>query len=257
MQKFGIDISKWNGNFDIAATGAEFVIIKAGGSDGGTFYIDSKFRRNYSECKRLNVPAGVYWYTAAKNVQQLKLEIDYLLANLEGLKFELPIYLDLEESVCYNVANDLAVYWLTTLYNKGWYPGIYSAYSWFYSVLEDPLINTFPIWLAYWTTGSFKFKWTYGIWQFGTKDSAAGKVDVNYMYTDYTATIKEQGLNGYQKKETQRFKDVKPGLKGYNAINYCAENGFMKGFSDGTFRPDQNVTREQLAIVIERITKND
>ena len=38
MQRFGIDISRWQNNFDFVKAkeiGVEFVIIKAGGGDAG------------------------------------------------------------------------------------------------------------------------------------------------------------------------------------------------------------------------------
>ena len=49
MQQFGIDISKWQGNFDFNSAvneGVTFAIIKGGGGDDG-LYTDSKFKRNY------------------------------------------------------------------------------------------------------------------------------------------------------------------------------------------------------------------
>ena len=48
------------------------------------------------------------------------------------------------------------------------------------------------------------------------------------------------------------FKDV-PEKKYYtNAVIWAAQNGVVAGFPDGTFRPDDNITREQLAALLYR-----
>ena len=53
-QKFGIDVSHWQGSFDFARAkskeGVEFAIIKAGGADAG-LYKDSQFEANYKKCE--------------------------------------------------------------------------------------------------------------------------------------------------------------------------------------------------------------
>ena len=45
MKEFGIDISRWQGDFDFqkaVAEGVKFAVIKGGGGDDG-LYVDSKF----------------------------------------------------------------------------------------------------------------------------------------------------------------------------------------------------------------------
>jgi GH25 family lysozyme M1 (1,4-beta-N-acetylmuramidase) len=51
----GIDVSHWQGTIDwnkVKAAGIEFAIIKAGGSDAGT-YTDSKWEANYKGARLL------------------------------------------------------------------------------------------------------------------------------------------------------------------------------------------------------------
>ena len=60
----GIDVSKWQGDFNfnrLKLANISFVILKIGGADDG-YYQDSKFSRNYAECKRLGIPVGCYYY---------------------------------------------------------------------------------------------------------------------------------------------------------------------------------------------------
>jgi len=37
-----------------------------------------------------------------------------------------------------------------------------------------------------------------------------------------------------------------------DAVNWAAENGVIEGFTDGTFRPNENITREQIALMLFR-----
>ncbi len=48
------------------------------------------------------------------------------------------------------------------------------------------------------------------------------------------------------------FTDVKPGRYYYNAILWAAENGIVTGYTDQTFRPDNQITREQIATILYR-----
>ena len=48
------------------------------------------------------------------------------------------------------------------------------------------------------------------------------------------------------------FSDVKADLYYNKAVDWAAEKNIVNGFSDGTFKPEQPVTREQLATIISR-----
>lgn len=48
------------------------------------------------------------------------------------------------------------------------------------------------------------------------------------------------------------FKDVEPNKWSKSSINWAADNGIVNGFEDNTFRPEQNVTREQLCAILKR-----
>ena len=51
---------------------------------------------------------------------------------------------------------------------------------------------------------------------------------------------------------TKTFSDVKAVLYYSKAVDWAAEKNIVNGFSDGTFKPEQPVTREQLAAIISR-----
>ena len=46
--------------------------------------------------------------------------------------------------------------------------------------------------------------------------------------------------------------DIKPGDWFASAVNWASENNIVTGFTDGTFKPGANITREQLAVMLYR-----
>lgn len=55
-------------------------------------------------------------------------------------------------------------------------------------------------------------------------------------------------------KEVEKvFEDVDAERWSAEAIRWCAEKGYIKGYPDGTFRPEDPVTREQLAVILKRL----
>ena len=55
---------------------------------------------------------------------------------------------------------------------------------------------------------------------------------------------------------TLKFKDTKylsPNTDSYKAILWASKNGIVKGYSDGTFRPNSNITRESIVIILWRM----
>lgn len=49
------------------------------------------------------------------------------------------------------------------------------------------------------------------------------------------------------------FTDCKSGMWYEKAVSFCASKGYIKGYSDGTFNPDGNITRAEFATVLVRV----
>ena len=59
----GIDVSKHQKTVDwekVKAAGIQFAIIRAG---FGRNNIDPYFKRNITECARLGIPVGIFWFS--------------------------------------------------------------------------------------------------------------------------------------------------------------------------------------------------
>lgn len=50
------------------------------------------------------------------------------------------------------------------------------------------------------------------------------------------------------------FSDVSPDFWGYSCIQACAQHGILIGYTDGTFLPNQHITRQEAMTVLYRIT---
>ena len=60
-----------------------------------------------------------------------------------------------------------------------------------------------------------------------------------------------------QSSALSHFPDVTPDMEYYNHVNYIAERGIIQGHLDGTFKPDNNITRFQAAKMLVIATDNE
>ena len=248
MKQFGIDVSAWQDDFNFQKAineGVKFAVIRGGGGDDG-YYTDSKFLRNYSECKKLKLPVGVYWFSRALTTAQAKAEAEYFYNNvLKGRQFELPVYIDVENkrqlAVGKRLLTDIIKTWCNTLSAKGYYVGIYSSLSTFNDCMYDDELTSYAHWVAQWAKSCRYTQSCMGMWQFGGEtnpirsNKVAGKVcDQDYMTVDYPTLIKNAGKNGYKKSSSadadtavkssdQTMSDIEKLLR--QARTYIGKNG--------------------------------
>jgi hypothetical protein len=62
----------------------------------------------------------------------------------------------------------------------------------------------------------------------------------------------EAGLLAYEPPEVASFPDVPTTYWCYKHVEYCKQSGIVAGYPDGTYRPTQYVTRDQMAVYIQR-----
>ena len=214
----GIDISKWQGNFDLAkakSEGFKFVIVKGGGSDAGGRYVDSKFAENYKKAKALGMPVGVYWYTNAKTVADAVADAEYMHEKiLRGRQFELPVYFDVEGEMLRlskRLLTDICLAWCKHMEALGYWVGIYGGVYTFRDNVYDDELQGVAHWLAQWSKAPSYTRDCLGMWQYGGETNAlrsnkvAGQVcDQDYMLVDYPAMIKAAGKNGFNKAAPEK-----------------------------------------------------
>jgi GH25 family lysozyme M1 (1,4-beta-N-acetylmuramidase) len=211
----GIDISHWNGAIDfdrVKASGVEFVIIKAGGSDKG-FYTDPMFITNYNKAKAAGLFVGAYYF-AGKNFRGTEAgfaDAQRFIKILDGLKFEYPVYVDIEaqENRYKEEITDAAVAFCNMLESAGYFVGIYASdIAGFKNKLNHERIKSYAHWVARYGKEPEVCK-NYGIWQYSSKGSVSGivgSVDMDISAVDYAKVIKEKGFNNYPKQEKKKKK---------------------------------------------------
>ena len=211
----GIDLSQHNivTNWNEVAKNIDFVILRAGyGKE--LSQIDKKFEEYYAECKKRNVPVGCYWYSYAKTKAEAEKEAEVFLKTIEGKQFEFPVYYDVEEYNIFKLGKKAVSEIITAFCEKveksGYFTGFYSNPNFLHNVINDVVKSKFTLWLAYWNVN--KPYCNYGIWQKSAKGKISGingYVDIDFCTTDFTAKIKELGLNGFSKPETKPETEIK------------------------------------------------
>ena len=157
---FGIDVSKWQGDFDFADAakqGVKFAMIRAGGSysDGGCFR-DPAFTENIAKARHAGMQVGVYWYSQALTVLQIAAEVDFLAGVIKDERLELPVYLDIETSLQAKPARRrlntaMVLTWRDMLLYHGFLGGVYSFANFFRSCLDTRCLAEIPVWVASYT----------------------------------------------------------------------------------------------------------
>lgn len=228
MKTFGIDVSKWQGNFNFKkakAEGVQFAILRGAYACSK----DIKFESYYKTCKALNLPVGIYHYSMAKSVPEARTEANFLINNvLKGKQFEYPIYMDVEDKVQKALGKDLltdiVIAFCDTVEKAGYYVGIYSSASFIKTYMHENKLERFDKWIAQWSK-SCTYKGEYGMWQFGgetnkirTNKVAGVTCDQDYALKDYPTVIKQKGLNGYNKNT-----NVKPTTKPSKTVKELAQ----------------------------------
>ena len=201
----GIDVSYAQGVIDwekVKASGlVDFAILRAGyGKE--TSQIDDQFSRNYTACKQLGIPVGVYWYSYATTVDEAEQEAKVCLQTIRGKQFEYPVAFDIEEARCLLQADALSTTFCTALENAGYYTAIYTFKSALESNFSAAVKNRYDIFLSHIGVQQTDYAGSYGLWQYswtGCIPGISGDVDLDYAYKDYPTMIQNAGLNGFTK----------------------------------------------------------
>ena len=204
----GIDVSKYQGTIDwdkVKADGVQFAILRAG---YGMYenQIDPTFERNYSECKRVGIPVGAYWYSYATNINEAKEEAKVCLYTCKGKTFEYPIFFDEEyesdiKALSRQLRTDICKTFMEKINNAGYKTGLYCSYDWIKNWLYEKQLASYDKWIAQYSNKCSYSGSDLAIWQYsssGRIDGISGNVDLDYCYKNYTSTEK----SGSWKKNT-------------------------------------------------------
>lgn len=201
--KNGIDVSYHQGliDWELAKKHISFAIIRAG---YGQNCIDTMFKRNASECERLKIPYGVYWFSYAKTTAEAINEAKYCLAAIKDKNPSYPVIFDFEYASDNNAINsgyklndidryNIAKAFLDTVESAGYYAMLYTNKDYLSKGFAS-LIERYDIWLAQWTDNTEPYR-RCGLWQWtdkGKVEGIHGNVDLDRTFKDYPAIIRKQ-----------------------------------------------------------------
>lgn len=196
-----IDVSTHNGTIDWeeAKPHINGVMIRAGYGKGN---IDAQFHRNISECNRLNIPVGVYWFSYAKTTKDAEAEAHFALNLIKDYKITLPIAYDLEYDTVRNaekagiiITKELASQMVrsfcdTILKDPHNYMVMnYANKDYLINYFEPDITEKYRLWFAQWPTipNPSKPPRSCDIWQWGTSviPGIKNPVDTNESYVDH------------------------------------------------------------------------
>lgn len=230
----GLDISKHQVGINITALKKkyDFVILRGGYTGYGADrkkVKDSCFEAFYKKAKEEGLNVGVYWYSCANNKATGKAEAKFLYENcLKGKKFEMPIYIDVENSQWQTKSKkgvtDAIIAFCEYLEDKGYYVGIYASQSWFGTYIDTARVKSYTKWIAKWSEKKPTVNIdAFDMWQYTDSGKAGGKtVDLDIAYKDFPSLIKAKGCNGY--KATSK-PSKKPTAKPTKSKTYTVKAG--------------------------------
>ncbi len=193
--------------FNLKSNGYSFVMLRAG---YGRFLAqkDISFESNYSAAKAAGISVGAYHYSYAQSVNESKQEAACFLKWIEGKKLDYPAAFDIEDKSLKTLSTekrtDIALAWLETVENAGYYSMLYCNADWAKNCLDMERLKHFDVWLACYTSEQRRKKLysrpILGIWQYTSSliipGVYLGRLDGDTAYKDYGGIIKANGLNG-------------------------------------------------------------
>lgn len=190
---FGIDVSEHNGSIDWAkvAKKIDFAILRIGWVGNNSNKMDARFVENYKAAKKAGIKLGAYVYMYSKSTSAAVKGAEWILKQIKGYDFELPIYCDMEDASISKLSKDTLTS-ITNAFNKvikkaGYTVGVYANKHWFDTKLNESLRNNYSTWIAHYTSGTNKYKGKFDMWQNSSRgkiDGINGNVDTNYLYED-------------------------------------------------------------------------
>lgn len=265
----GIDVSEHNGVIDwekVKASGVGFAMLRAGYG----LTADKRFARNATECTRLGIPFGVYWFSYAMTAERAAQEAATCLGLITPYKLNCPVAFDFEyDSVNYaskkgltitkTLASDIARAFCRAVRAAGHSVMNYANPDYLNRYFDEGVQAEFPLWLAQWPNGTpslDKPPRLCDIWQYTEKGDVpgiSGPVDLDVCYTMNQANEKASHMTGEQ---------IYHALNEYLSAQEIPEwagteltEAVEMGITDGK-NPTRLATRYEAAIMAKRALMN-
>lgn len=232
----GLNIN-WN---TVKSDGVEGAIIRCGQMEGGSPSIDSTFEINYVGVSNAGLHKGSYYTSGANSFDMAQQEANFMVSQLAGKSFDMPIYIDLEDdgdqSFLKANANDVIQIFRNTLGTAGFNLGVYAPYDWFKNYIDVEQWKDIPLWIAQYDVEQVTFTPNYfGMWQYtktGSVNGVSGNVDIDECYIKYWDREVESIVQSDNDTETISSIDIGIEYEVYiegKGWSKTSRNGFLAG----------------------------
>lgn len=252
-EKKGMDVSEWQGKIDwekAKADGIEYAVLRCGYGNDKTKYDDKYWEYNVSECERLGIPYGVYFYSYADDLDDAKSEAEHTIRLLKGHHPSFPVYYDLEdktvESAGKNMISKIAQTYCDKVSVAGYRMGIYASRSWWNSYLNTSIFdnNSWSKWIAEWGN-KCNYGQSYDMWQCtdtGGVNGVNGNVDLDFWmlktYDEQPVDVSDSNIISYSSHmQTFGWQDTvqngyQTGITGYSKRMEAFKINIGDGYGD-------------------------
>lgn len=202
--KFGVDVSKFQGEVDweaVAAQGASFVIprIAYRGYSVGAIVEDETFEANVEGAKAAGLDVGVYIFSQAVTVEEGIEEAEFIIEKIKDMDITGPIVFDTEyydepadaraNLITREERTAIAKAFCETIEEAGYKPMIYANTRWLLLGINWDELAKYDVWYAYYGEDPM-LPYEFAMWQYsceGILEGIDNYVDMNIMLKDVFA----------------------------------------------------------------------
>ena len=155
----------------------------------GEIGVDSYFLENIKKAKEAGLEVGVYLYTKAGNIEEVRKHALWVINTLNKETLDLPVAFDWENFGSWNSfrisfyeVNEMVNTFIETLNVHGYEGMLYSSKNYLEKIWENK--KDYPVWLAHYTSQT-NYEGKYIMWQMcntGRIDGINGDVDIDILY---------------------------------------------------------------------------
>lgn len=207
----GVDVSRHQGIIDwdkfLEDEHSDFAIIRAG---FGNNNIDAQAVRNVTECERLGIPYGLYWFSYALTPEMARREAEYLSDFVGSHKPSYPLVYDFEyDSVTHAVRNGVKItrdfvlncteQFCHRLEDLGFYAMFYCNNDYYQRYYQaSKVAEKYDMWYARYASSPGRPVTLWQTSESGKVKGIQGKVDLDQTERDYPKIIIRNDLNNWK-----------------------------------------------------------
>lgn len=209
-----VDVSYANGVVDWEAlkeSGVTAAYIRAGYGRNFKSQDDVQLERNVSECRRLNIPYGLYLYSYADTEKKAASEATHIIRLARQYNPTLPIYYDVEESSIICRVNKNIDHVKERVEQAGYKFGVYASLSWWNNLITTDVDHK---WVAHWAK-NLGYNKPCDLWQTGTIQIDGKMFDFNLQYPNVNR-YKVTARSGLCLRSEPSTKGISIGTLAYN-----------------------------------------